>query len=264
MKLQEKIISLLTAALLLSANITSVSASVQAIQNPQAEIILEPKRTAEGIDYDVYIEHASSLSTLIFAMDFTSQEKGTMSLTDNACFDLLHSEWSNENQISLKAYLGRTGQKAGFSSDDKVKVAQISIPIDISEVGDVTATVTEAICAGILGTGGDASKGTVTVSEGTIKYTIRECSVLNVTNNKVAILSSKNRKADVIYVLYDDKGKLTNTYKESIDLNQGENIISANEAIFNKSVSISIMIWDSIDSMYPLAEKTSINNQNGD
>lgn len=110
MKLQEKIMSLFMTAVLLSAGITSVSA--QAGANPYTEIILEPKRTTAGIDYDVYIENANYLSTLMFAMDFTSKEKGTMSLTDNDCFDISHSEWSNEN--TLKAYLGRTGQKTGF------------------------------------------------------------------------------------------------------------------------------------------------------
>lgn len=143
-------------------------------------------------------------------------------------------------------------------------MAQISIPIDISTVGDVTATVTGAICAGISETDGDAVKGTVNVLEGTVKYTIRECSVLNVTQNKIDILSSKNCSADIIYALYDGKGRLTNTYKESIDLKQGENIISADETVFDESENVSIMIWDSVDSMYPLAEKTTINNQNGE
>ena len=146
MKLQKKIISLLTASLMLSANITAVSAQVS--KKPQTAIILEPKRTATGIDYDVYIENANNLSTLMFAMDFSSKEKGTMSLTGNDCFDISHSEWSNDNHVSLKAYIGRTGQKTGFSSDSKIKVAHISIPIDISAVGNVTATVSSAICAG--------------------------------------------------------------------------------------------------------------------
>ena len=262
MKLKEKIISLFTAALLLLASITAVSA--QANKNPQTAIILEPKRTAAGIDYDVYIENTQYLSTLMFSIDFTSKEKGTMSLTDNDCFDISHSEWSSGNHASLKAYLGRTGQKIGFSSDDKIKVAQISIPIDISEVGDVTATVKGAVCAGISETDGAAAKGTVTIPERTITHTIRECSILSITQNKIDILSSTARKADVIYALYDDNGRLTNTYQERVELNQGENIISVNETIFDKSGSVSIMIWDGMNSMRPLADKATINNQNGD
>ncbi len=256
MKLQEKIISLLTAAMMLSANITAVSA--QASENPQTAIIFEPKRTAAGIDYDVYIENANYLSTLMFAMDFTSKEKGTMSLTDNDCFDISHSEWSDEN--TLKAYLGRTGQKTGFSSDGKIKVAQISIPIDILTVGDVTATVSDAICAGVIQTDSNALKGNVTVPKQPISYAIRECSVLSFDKNKVNILSSNNRNADVIYVSYDSQGGLVNAYKENIGLKQGENEISPTGIDFGQAETVSVMIWDGIDSMRPLADKTTINN----
>lgn len=258
MKLQEKIMSLFMTAVLLSAGITSVSA--QAGTNPQTEIILEPRRAAEGIDYDVYIENTRSLSTVIFTMEFTSKEKGTMSLADNACFDISHSEWSNEHNALLKVYLGRTGQEAGFSSDDKIKVAQISVPIDISKVGEIGVTVTKAVCAGIAQTDGNAVKGTIVVSEDAIKYTVRECSILSFDKNKVNILSSNNRTADVIYALYDTQGRFVKMYKENIELKQGENEISPTGIDFGQAETVSVMIWDGIDSMRPLADKTTINN----
>lgn len=243
---------------MLSANITAVSAQVS--KKPQTTIILEPKRTAAGIDYDVYIENANNLSTLMFAMDFSSKEKGTMSLTGNDCFDISHSEWSNDNHASLKAYMGRTGQKTGFSSDSKIKVAHISIPIDISTVGNVTATVSGAICAGVMQTDSDALKGTVTVPGQPISYAIRECSVLSFDKNKVNILSSNNRTADVIYALYDTQGRFVKMYKENIELKQGENKLSSDGITFGESGTISVMIWDGIGSMRPLADKTTINN----
>ena len=258
MKLQEKIMSLFMTTVLLSAGITSVSA--QAGANPQTEIILEPKRTAAGIDYDVYIEHSSSLSTLMLTMDFSTAEKGTMSLADNACFDISHSEWSNNNHASLKAYMGRTGQKTGFSSDSKIKVAQISVPIDISKVGEIGVTVTKAVCAGIAQTDGNAVKGTIVVSEDAIKYTVRECSILSFDKNKVNILSSNNRTADVIYALYDTQGRFVKMHKENIELKQGENKISSDGITFGESGTISVMIWDGTSSMRPLADKTTINN----
>lgn len=243
---------------MLSANITAVSAQVS--KKPQTAIILEPKRTAAGIDYDVYIENANNLSTLMFAMDFSSKEKGTMSLTGNDCFDISHSEWSNDNHVSLKAYMGRTGQKTGFSSDSKIKVAHISIPIDISTVGNVTATVSSAICAGVMQTDSDALKGTVTVPGQPISYAIRECSVLSFDKNKVNILSSNNRTADVIYALYDTQGRFVKMHKENIELKQGENKISSDGITFGESGTISVMIWDGTSSMRPLADKTTINN----
>ena len=261
MELKEKITGLLAAAMVLSVDAAAVPVSAEASENPQTTIILEPKRTAGGIDYDVYIEHSSSLSTLMLAMDFsTTAEKGTMSLADNTCFDISHSEWSNDNHVSLKAYLGRTGQKTGFSSEDKIKVAQISIPIDISKISEVTATVSNAICAGILQTDSEAAKGSVTIPLQPVSYVIKECSVLSFDKNKVNILSSKNRNADVIYASYDNQGRLVNMYKENIKLNQGENEISSDGIDFGQSETISVMIWDDIDLMYPLADKTTINN----
>lgn len=260
MKLKEKITSLLAVAMVLSSYIAASQVYAEANRNPYTEIILEPTRTAAGIDYDVYIEHSSSLSTLMLAIDFSTAEKGAISLSDNVCFDILHSEWSNDNHASLKAYMGRTGQKTGFSSDSKIKVAHISIPIDISTVGNVTAAVSGAICAGVIQTDSNALKGNVTVPKQPISYAIRECSVLSFDKNKVNILSSNNRNADVIYVSYDSQGGLVNAYKENIGLKQGENEISPTGIDFGQAETVSVMIWDGIDSMRPLADKTTINN----
>ena len=249
MKLKEKITGLLAVAMVLSSHIAAFQVYAEANRNPYTEIILEPKRTAAGIDYDVYIEHSSSLSTLMLTMDFSTAEKGTMSLADNACFDISHSEWSNDNHASLKAYM-----------DSKIKVAHISIPIDISTVGNVTATVSSAICAGVMQTDSDALKGTVTVPGQPISYAIRECSVLSFDKNKVNILSSNNRTADVIYALYDTQGRFVKMHKENIELKQGENKISSDGITFGESGTISVMIWDGTSSMRPLADKTTINN----
>ena len=106
----------------------------------------------------------------------------------------------------------------------------------------------------------DALKGTVTVPGQPISYAIRECSVLSFDKNKVNILSSNNRTADVIYALYDTQGRFVKMYKENIELKQGENEISSDEIDFGESGTISVMIWDGIDSMRPLADKTTINN----
>lgn len=261
MKLQKKkITGLLAAVLLLSANITAVPVTAQADQYPSATLTLEPKRTADGIDYDVYIEHANYLSTLMFEVDFTSNETGAVSVTENDCFDIAHSKWDRESPASLKAYLGRTGQKVGFSSDDKIKIAQISIPIAVSQTGEVTASVSGASCAGVTQLAGNAVKGTVSVSDNTVKYRINECSILSFDKNKVNILSANDRKADVIYASYDDKGSLIKFHKESVELKQGENEISANAASFDKAKTVSLMIWDCIDSMTSLADKATINN----
>ncbi len=255
MKLQKKITGLLTAVLFLTASI----ASVQAAQNPQTTLIFEPKRTYEGIDYDVYINNTDYLSTLMFEMNFTSNEIGTVNIPTNDCFDISHSEWSNENHASLKTYFGRTGQKTGFSSDDKIKIAQISTPIDISQIGDVTVTISNAVCAGITQIDGNAVKGTVDLSDNPITYSIKECSILSFDKSTVNILSAKECNADIIYASYDSAGGLISAHRENVDLNIGENKISVNTA-FDNSYSISVMVWDGIGSMRPIADKMTINN----
>ena len=116
------------------------------------------------------------------------------------------------------------------------------------------------MCAGIAQTDGNAVKGIIVVSEDAIKYTVRECSILSFDKNKVNILSSNNRTADVIYALYDTQGRFVKMYKENIELKQGENEISSDEIDFGESGTISVMIWDGIGSMRPLADKTTINN----
>ncbi len=241
----------LLAAMLLTANITAAAAA------PETTLTLEPRRTAEGIDYDVYIQNTNALSTLIFWLDFMADGAGEMKLSESDCFDISHSEWSNGDNTSLKAYLGRTGQKAGFSSDNKVQVAQISIPLDITKTGEVTASVSGAVCAGILQTDSSAQKGTITVPDSTVRYTVRECSILSLDQNNIHILSSENRSADLIFASYDETGRLTGTQKERIELSQGENEISADEATLSQACSI--LLWDA-DSMHPLAEKFTIND----
>ena len=254
MNLQTKITGLLAAVFIA---VSGAVVSAEAIQNPQTELTFEPRRTADGIDYDVYINNSNYLSTLIFEMNFDTAQSVSMKLTDNECFDISHSEQKNPN--SLKGYLGRTGQQTGFSSDDEIKVAEISVPVPITSAGEVTAMVSNAVCAGIYGLESDAVKGNVTVSD-TVRYVIKECSILSFNKDSINILSSKSRNADVIYASYDGSGNLINLRKENADLIQGENTVSISGIDFDKSETVSVMVWDSVNSMRPLADKLTINN----
>ena len=56
MKLKKKITGLLTAVFVLFAvfaALTAVPVSAAASETPQTALLLEPKRTADGMDYDV-------------------------------------------------------------------------------------------------------------------------------------------------------------------------------------------------------------------
>lgn len=263
MKLKKKITGLLTAVVVLFAVFAAIAAvpvSAAASETPQTTLLLEPRRTADGMDYDVYIEHTSTLSTLLFAVEFSTAEKGTLRLVDNACFDSAYSEWNTDTHASLKVYLGRTGQKAGFSSEDRIKVAQISLPFDAA-VGEVTATVSNALCAGVVQTASDAVKGCVNIPLQPIRYVLRECSILSFDQSKVTLLSAQNRRAVILYASCNAEGRLVSTHIQTIDLKQGENELSLDGIDFEPFETLSVMVWDSTGSLRPLTDKATIQYQ---
>lgn len=263
MKLKKKITGLLTAVFVLFAVFAAIAAvpvSAAASETPQTTLLLEARRTADGMDYDVYIEHTNTLSTLLFAVEFSTAEKGTLRLVDNACFDSAYSEWNTDTHASLKVYLGRTGQKAGFSSEDKIKVAQISLPFDAA-VGEVTATVSNALCAGVVQTASDAVKGCVNVPLQPIRYVLRECSILSFDQSKVNLLSAQNRRAVILYASCNAEGRLVSTHIQTIDLKQGENELSLDGIDFGPFETLSVMVWDSTGSLRPLTDKATIQYQ---
>ena len=167
---------------------------------------------------------------------------------------------NTDTHASLKAYLGRTGQKAGFSSEDRIKVAQISLPFDAA-VGEVTATVSNALCAGVVQTASDAVKGCVNIPLQPIRYVLRECSILSFDQSKVTLLSAQNRRAVIFYASYDAEGRLVRTHIQTIDLKQGENELSLDGIDFGPFETLSVMVWDSTGSLRPLTDKATIQYQ---
>ena len=147
----------------------------------------------------------------------------------------------------------------GFSSNERIKVAKIVIPIDVSSTGEFIADISNVICAGITETDGTAVKGEVKVYETSIKYSAKECSILDFSQDAVDILSSKAQNVDVIFVAYDENGKLVSSHKENVALQQGKNKLDVSGIDFTNSDSISVMVWDSMISMCPLADKATIN-----
>ena len=156
---------------------------------------------------------------------------------------------------------GRTGNKMGFSSNERIKVLRkyVRIPIDVSSTGEFIADISNVICAGITETDVTAVKGEVKVYETSIKYSAKECSILDFSQDAVDILSSKAQNVDVIFVAYDENGKLVSSHKENVALQQGKNKLDVSGIDFTNSDSISVMVWDSMISMRPLADKATIN-----
>ena len=70
---------------------------------------------------------------------------------------------------------------------------------------------------------------------------------------EVALKSAKGVTA------YDENGKLVSAHKENVTLQQGKNKLDVSGIDFTNSESISVMIWDSMASMRPFADKATIN-----
>lgn len=256
MNLRKKIIGAIVTVLIV---ITNIVVFAQTEKKPQTTLAVEPKRTEAGIEYNLYLENTNCLSTLFFEMNFDGKNVGKATLKKNECFDILHTTWNTDNRISVKGYLGRTGNKMGFSSNERIKVAKIVIPIDVSSAGEFIADISNVICAGITETDGTAVKGEVKVYETSIKYSAKECSILDFSQDAVDILSSKAQNVDVIFAAYDENGKLVSAHKENVTLQQGKNKLDVSGIDFTNSESISVMVWDSMTSMRPLTDKTTIN-----
>ena len=158
MNLRKKIIGAIVTVLIV---ITNIVVFAQTEKKPQTTLAVEPKRTEAGIEYNLYLENTNCLSTLFFEMNFDGKNVGKATLEKNECFDILHTTWNTDNRISVKGYLGRTGNKMGFSSNERIKVAKIVIPIDVSSAGEFIADISNVICAGITETDGTAVKGEV-------------------------------------------------------------------------------------------------------
>ena len=69
----------------------------------------------------------------------------------------------------------------------------------------------------------------------------------------------KAQNVDVIFAAYDENGKLVSAQKENVTLQQGKNKLDVSGIDFTNSESISVMIWDSMASMRPFADKATIN-----
>ena len=74
------------------------------------------------------------------------------------------STWTEENgKLILKAYLGILNNVTGFTSTDKTKLAEITVPLKDGTKGNITAEISNALTGGVVNEDESAMKGTVTI-----------------------------------------------------------------------------------------------------
>ena len=138
-------------------NVKTVSAAVS---------IEEDKIKERKAVYSIYLDNAENVNTVLLKVSFDSSKvaKGEI-VSTNDKFTSGTSEWTEENgKLVLKAYLGITGNVMGFSSTEKTKLAEISVSLKDSAKGNITAEISDAKAAGIVGEDESAMNGTVTIT----------------------------------------------------------------------------------------------------
>lgn len=116
--------------------------------------------------YGIYLESAENVSTVLLKVSFDSSQvdEGEI-ISANDRFISGTTTWSKENdKLILKAYMGIMGNTLGFSSDEKTKLAEISVPLKNAVTGHITAEISAVKTAGVVSEDESAMNGTATIS----------------------------------------------------------------------------------------------------
>lgn len=126
--------------------------------------IEEDKITGGKAVYNIYLDSAENVSTVILKVSFDLSKVDKGEIIANDKFTSGTSTWKEENgKLVLKAYMGITGNVTGFTSTAKTKLAQISVPLKDSAKGNITAEILSALAAGVVSEDESAMDGTVTI-----------------------------------------------------------------------------------------------------
>ena len=149
--------------------------------------IEEDKITGGKAVYNIYLDSAENVSTVILKVSFDLSKVDKGEIIANDKFTSGTSTWKEENgRLILKAYMGITGNVTGFTSTAKTKLAQISVPLKDSAKGNITAEILSALAAGVVSEDESAMDGTVTIGTSSASVFIPSYDVNG--DNKVDII----------------------------------------------------------------------------
>lgn len=168
-----------------TVEIAGTSGNPQEPENPQqvsASLSLSAHSGPENGNavYDIYLDSAENITTVLLKLSFDGGTTGEGTLTSALKdFNITQSGWSEENgRLTLTAYLGKTGDEPGYTSQEKTLLASVSVPVEDGASGSITATLEKAACAGIITTEESALNGTVTVtSPSEVSVILENCDV---------------------------------------------------------------------------------------
>ena len=126
--------------------------------------IEEDKITGGKAVYNIYLDSAENVSTVILKVSFDLSKVDKGEIIANDKFSAGTSKWEEiDGKLVLKAYMGITGNVTGFTSTEKTKLAQISVPVKDGAKGNITAEILSALAAGVVSEDESAMDGTVTI-----------------------------------------------------------------------------------------------------
>mgnify|MGYP004543662879 FL=1 len=143
----------------------TVAGAEPEVKTVSAAVSIEKDKITGGkAVYNIYLDSAENVSTVILkaSFDLSKVDKGEIIANDK--FTSGTSAWKEENgKLVLKAYMGITGNVTGFTSTEKTKLAQISVPLKDGAKGNITAEILSALAAGVVSEDESAMDGTVTI-----------------------------------------------------------------------------------------------------
>lgn len=131
-----------------------------------AAVSIEAYKITDGkAVYNIYLDSAENVNTVILKVSFDPSKvgKGEISLANDK-FTAGTSTWDEtDGKLVLKAYMGIMGNVTGFTSTEKTKLAQISVPLKDSAKGNITAEILSVLAGGVVSEDESAMDGTVTI-----------------------------------------------------------------------------------------------------
>ena len=143
----------------------TVAGSEPEVKTVSAAVSIEEDKITGGkAVYNIYLDSAENVSTVILKVSFDLSKVDKGEIIANDKFTAGTSKWEEiDGKLVLKAYMGITGNVTGFTSTEKTKLAQISVPLKDSAKGNITAEILSALAAGVVSEDESAMDGTVTI-----------------------------------------------------------------------------------------------------
>lgn len=143
----------------------TVAGAEPEVKTVSAAVSIEADKITGGkAVYNIYLDSAENVSTVILKVSFDLSKVDKGEIIANDKFTAGTSKWEEiDGKLVLKAYMGITGNVTGFTSTVKTKLAQISVPLKDSAKGNITAEILSALAAGVVSEDESAMDGTVTI-----------------------------------------------------------------------------------------------------